>query len=505
MDLSDISLFRRDLTPADIACIKVEISLNNETISSIDVDIESVRCQLEQLRKKRFTHTQLINRCKGALTLARRIPPELLAKIFEHSAETWALTPFIVSQVCAAWRRAAQMPTVWSHISINCDIRDPVGRARFWLQMAQQAPLYITIVGANLLQTHLVQIVDLLLCRASQWRTLTLDLTLMRDTNYVLSQCTCIFPSLRSVYVMSQAAFEQELDGGNGHLDGLQQSFLDSPNFRHIEIVSNTVPTTVTSHISNLSLTLTDSPVQRPLSVTSLLQLLEGLPCLKCLKITMPVEFERPFISALDPSLTVILPQLESLTLEDAGGLSWILRHFRAPALTRLRLRTPEAEDRILHEDDTIGTAILDFLKVSSKVQLFELHNIDVWEQEFASWFALLPELRDLRLHDSDIDDEALRRLYGRGGLCPRLSRIDLRWCHHVRGTALVELVRSRQVTGEIGSSVFEGAIDEVAALHCSLVRKQDVISLAKLTRLRVVFTENDDYCRKFYTLNFIS
>jgi len=495
MDLSDISLFRRDLTSSDIASIKAEISANTKVIASINVEIESAWSKLEQLRMKRLTHTQLIHRCEAALTLAHRIPPELLAKIFEHSAEGWARAPFVVSQVCSAWRRAAQAPRVWSRISINWDLRKPVGRTRFWLQMARQAPLYITIMGANPPQTHLSHIMDLLLSHASQWKTFNVDLIPLRYTNYVLSRCTRVFPLLQSVSVLSLAAFQPAFDGGEGHLDGFQQSFMNSPNLKHVQIRSNVIPATVPSRTTELSLTFVDSPAQRPLSATTLLQLFESLPGLKHLKMTMPIHVEHPFVPALDPSLSVILPQLESLTLEDTGGLSWILSHIRAPLLTRLHLRTPEVEDMILHEENT-GSTVLSFLNASPKVQLLELHNIDIWPVTFAHCFASLPELRDLRLHDSDIDGAGLQGLYGKDGACPHLSRIDLRWCHHVRGTTLVELVDSRQEAGEMGVSTAPGRIDEVAALHCSLVRKQDVMQLAKRTRVRVVRRETDDYCR---------
>jgi len=73
---------------------------------------------------------------------------------------------------------------------------------------------------------------------------------------------------------------------------------------------------------------------------------------------------------------------------------------------------------------------------------------------------------------------------------CPDLRRIDLRWCQHVRGTTLVGLVESR---------VKEGGreIEEVVAIGCSLVRKQDGMQLAGLTTFRVVIGERDERCRE--------
>lgn len=499
MELSDPLLFRRDFTSDEISTIQEDINRNEQEVESINKDIAVVLSTVEQLRLKRFTHSLHIKRCKAALTLARRLLPELLGKIFEYAANGWARGPFVVSQVCSAWRAAAQSPRVWSRIYVNCDLEDPVGRATFWLEKARHAPLYITVMGSRRANpTHLFRVTNLLLVRAPQWATFTLDLLFLRDTNYVLSRCTPSFPNLRSVVVQGQGAVQMDVDGDVLEINGFERSFSNSPMLKEVQITANLVPVVVPSHISSLWLNFLESPPNRPVSAPALFALLESLPRLKQFRMQMPSEFEHRFISTGESDQVVELPQLESLVLEDIGGLAWIIKHIRAPFLKRLHLRSPEVEDSLPDVEELTGPSLLGFLEASPKLELLEMHHIDIWPEHFASCLALLPELQDLRLHDSDIDDEVIQGLYGRDGACSNLRRIDLRWCHHVRGTTLVELVQSRAPNG---FSTNTDGIEEIAALHCSLVRKQDIMHLARLAACRVVVKDENDYCRKLYAI----
>lgn len=433
-----------------------------------------------------------INRGKAALSLARLLLPELLAKIFELASDGWPRAPFVLSQVCSIWRAAAQSPRVWSRVFINCDLEDAAGRARFWLSKAQHAPLQIQVMGSRPALADLAQITSLLLSYASQWVTLALDLPLLRDTNYILSRCTVPVSKLRAITVKSEATFQQELDAGDSFID-LRDAFVDSPNLTRFKCSTNVVPPSLPFHITDLSMRFVDSPSHRPLSAASIVALLQNLNGLKELTIVMPSEFSHPFLISEDPSLLAHLPSLVSLSLEDAGGLSWILSHIDSPSLSRLHLRSPEVDDDPDHVQQPIGRCLLTMLKNSSKLQVLELHHIKIQTDSLQSCFAHLPELRGLRLHDMDIDDAIIQ---GLDEACPNLSRIDLRWCHLVHGAALVELARNRLARKQARLSSAE-TLQEISALHCSRIKKQDILELAKLATCRVVLEEEDDFCSK--------
>jgi hypothetical protein len=180
------------------------------------------------------------------------------------------------------------------------------------------------------------------------------------------------------------------------------------------------------------------------------------------------------------------LPKLRTLVYEDLRtGDFPILNYLSAPSLTHLHAYAqpdPEVYD--------VPTHLIGFLEDSPNVEMLELDRVDIWPAEWPSTLSLLPKLRRLYLHDSDIDDKDIERMCGKNGLCPDLRQIDLRWCQHVGGTTLVRLVESR---------VKEGGreIEEVAAIGCSLVRRQEAMQLATLTTFRVVVGEQDEHCRE--------
>lgn len=124
------------------------------------------------------------------------------------------------------------------------------------------------------------------------------------------------------------------------------------------------------------------------------------------------------------------------------------------------------------------------------------MHDIDLSPEAFAACFAALPQLRELRLHESSIRDATVRLLCAPAGLCPRLARLDLRWCGLLSGRVLVELVRGRNVVNSSPSALpAADPITEVAVINCCFVGEKDVLDLATLTACRVVMRGADDYC----------
>jgi hypothetical protein len=146
--LSDINVFRRHPSPQDAAELQALVVANESSVASLNEEIEACSRQLGALRAKSYAHIHTIRRCQAAMTLARLIPPELLANIFEHASDTgWTRAPIVVSHVCSTWRAAAlSHPGVWSRVTVNLDMRDPVG----WIEIlavhgSPGVPLHVKI------------------------------------------------------------------------------------------------------------------------------------------------------------------------------------------------------------------------------------------------------------------------------------------------------------------------------------------------------------------------
>ena len=482
--LSDASVFRRHPSPQDITELRALIATNESSLSSLNEEIEACSKQLSSLRAKSYNHAFTIRRCQAAMTLARLIPSELLAKIFEHASDTgWARAPIVVSQVCSTWRAAAQSyPGVWSRVTVNLDIRDPIGWTGYWLSMARQASLHVTIINTGP-AAQLGQVMALLLERSEQWVSLTLDLHLTH-TRQVLAVCTASFPKLCSVDVTLLAVDEiiGEAEGTTGFADAFQ----DAPALTSVSIVGNVLPRDLPPRLTSLNIEYTDPVGSRIGTTRSVIEALRNLPDLESLTLRLEVVLSVPI--TLPDIMEIELPKLRTFVYEDLWtGDFPILNYLSAPSLTHLHAHVqpdPEVNGSPAH--------LIGFLGDSPRVETLELDGVDIWPTQWLSILQLTPKLRNLYLHDSDIDDKVFERMCEKDGLCPDLQRIDLRWCQHVRGTTLVRLVESR---------VKEGGreIEEVAAIGCSLVRKQDAMQLASLTTFRVVIGERpgDEYCRE--------
>lgn len=570
----DLSVYRGEPSPEDILAANTEVRRHELAISSIHSRIASLLAEIAQLRVEEAEHQAAIRTCKGVTTLARLIPDELLAQIFEQCvADGWTLAPVVVSAVCSAWRRAARAPRVWSHVYLNCSAPDAYARTRYWLGMARSAPLDVTLVSVWNPTWQLEELMDLLVQHAARWRTLTIESTSLYQVNVVLSRIPLArvrMPALKEVTIQTEVHFDETVDDGATDVVGLADAFTlnTAPALTTLRYDANVAPRTsiFPAHLQHLTLTANESPTARPLSANDLVTALAGVPQLRSLTLSMPLHYEHPYVLLPDPDRAVVLPFLTTLTMYGPTDLNEFLFHLRAPQVKRLHLRSLEDMG---YRQQPIAPSLLWFLERSSPapfatdsssdrhqppatapvtpdlgtgavpLELLELHDIDLSPEAFIAIFRALPILRELRLHESSLSDGTLRALHGPHGLCPRLARVDFRWCGHLTGRALVALVRSRlpewaragpppdggpvdsgagaddadsERAMEIevlnpaaaGDGARETAVplEEVAVINCCFVEEQDVLELARLTTCRVVLRErDDDYCRASFLL----
>lgn len=483
--------FRRHPTIADINEVHEAISLQEKAILTIDNKIEGLMRDVRRLAHQKSQHQGRIRHFKSLITLATRMPMEILAIIFEHAASDWARAPLVVLQVCSAWRAAVNSPGVWSHIYVSCESWDPYGRTRFWLEKAQKVPLYITI-ETQAFGSSLEQVMDLLLEHADQWRSFTINTLFTRQANYILSRCNRHTPDLRRVDIRTDLL---RRDDDEDHLLGFSDAFRTASRLTTVHLSRELSPEMdLPDGITSLYLHLPEWSGPATLSAMSIVRLLEGLPCLEQLTMEFPMHHSRAFIFAPDPTLTVTVPYLESLTLVVSPDINAVLPYIYAPSLRYLYLRS--SEDPIGHGHLHTGASLVHFIEQSlPPLELLDLHDIDLLPADFTRCFASSHSLKELRLHESEINDDVIRLFNGPTGLCPQLTRLDLRWCGLVTGQALVELVQSRLVT--IEGSVCR-PIEEVAALNCTFVKESNIMDLAEMTTCRVVIRPNDDICREF-------
>lgn len=525
MDATSESVFRREPTAIEIAEATSGIHTHEQAVAQLNNSIQSLQRQITSLKVVQAGHVQTINRHKGVITLARRIPTELLARIFERCVKDgWYRAPVVASRVCSQWREAARYPRVWSRIYLNLEDLNAFGRTRYWLRMASQAPLHIILISTWRIRAPLLlDAMGLLLGHATGWKSFQLEVNTLQHIQLValcIKQSNSVFHQLKRISIKSHIPFELEVGNNDGEtIDFIETLSSDkAPNLCQLLISCNSVPTTITwpSHIRELDLKITELSSGRPLSANSIVSLLAAMPRLTHLQLSMPFEYEDEYVDDGDVE-GVVFPELVSLILYGPSNMNGLLCYLHTPRLRRLHLRSGDQGYR----QDPIGPSLLRLIRdtagfiSSSPIEIMELYDVDLSPEYFASCFASLPNLRELHLHESSISDATLRLLQAgffdqeaSGCLCPKLAKIDLRWCANITGRAVVNLVRSRIPTGSEGSlppflmpGQFIGSDDavaypivEVTIINCCYVLEQDILDLSGMVSCRVVVWESD-YC----------
>ncbi|TCD70487.1 hypothetical protein EIP91_003248 [Steccherinum ochraceum] len=514
----DISVYRREPTLDEVAEASAHIATSVKDITALQSQIQELQDQMRMLQRQQAGHYRDIERHKGVITLARRIPPELLASIFEICVDGgWTRGPIVVSHVCSQWRLAAQDPRVWSRIYVNLDDTNTIGRMRHWLRMARAAPLDITLVAsARVWPRYVSDVMTLLSKHSEQWVSLTLDVEALQNVQAVVTSCLLLdtLPHLRTVRITTMGVQVGPLTEGESEGDlALAQAFTPerAPSLHTLSLHLVSLPERISlpSHLLSLKLDFAETLPPIPIPAQSLVDLLNPLERLERLSLSLPLQHEQPFI--LEPDQSITLESLTSLTIFGPTDLNDLLSYVRAPSLRQLRLRSLED---LGYRQTPIGPSLHAFLQASPLVEHLELYDVDLSPEYFASCFPALENLTELRLHESAISGATLKLLYGRGHasyggetapsalrMCPRLTKLDVRWCGHLSGKSLVELVRSRlpppKKSGDdstIADATADAPITEITAINCCFVEEQDVLDLAKTTLCRVVIRDSD-YC----------
>lgn len=500
MSTHEASLYRRTPLPDEIDAANAEITEHEHAIAALEAQIKNLMTEISSLRTTQRGHYEHIRRCKGVITLARRLPEELLTKIFEHCvADGWTRAPMVVSHVCSTWRKAAMAPLVWSRIYLDADSTAALGRTRFWLQRVREVPIDIELVASwHTPRSQLADTIDLLCRRSCQWQSLRITMDGLDHTAFAIANFTHPMENLRTIEIQTCLHEDGDMDSNLTLSRFFNQQL--APKLSTVHFSCNVFPESLRlpSHITMLDLNVLESPFHQPMANVGLVDLLNGLPNLRRLVLQLPLVYNTQ-IADEDQSRIADLPQLTSLTINGPSDLNGMLAHLRVSKLRELRLRSFEDDTRRLQEP--LAPSLMQFLANSQPaLELLELHDSDLPYGTFVDCLRTLPDLRTLRLHESSISDDTIRLFSGPNALCPKLTQLGLRWCSHLGGHALVEVIKNRATPNghtdvRTDGSLAVEPITELDILNCCFVGEQDVLQLARMATVRLLVRE-DDYCR---------
>jgi len=82
------------------------IQIERAHSTAIEQEMEALLTSVRRLQFKKAVHESQIRHYQGLITMARRLPPELLAAIFELCVDDgWTRMPLVASGVCTEWRK----------------------------------------------------------------------------------------------------------------------------------------------------------------------------------------------------------------------------------------------------------------------------------------------------------------------------------------------------------------------------------------------------------------
>ncbi|KAF7973014.1 hypothetical protein HWV62_16400 [Athelia sp. TMB] len=179
-------------------------------LAQLDSALEHLKAAQERLLLKRSALQQYATAHAALLSPIHRVPPEILAAIFEYLLPEWdsanQRSRMLPSHVCKRWRELSlSTPYFWSEISVVVDswhIGHKLERAEAWLARSGSLPLTVQLsFHAPVCRAQWQSALDLLLPHSKRWRHLSIYSTVptglvgLKDNLPMLEGLHAEFPS----------------------------------------------------------------------------------------------------------------------------------------------------------------------------------------------------------------------------------------------------------------------------------------------------------------------
>ena len=171
LDESEVLILRKTLRDA------------NSDLHGLHCDIARVQAILDKLRLERESLCKFTIEHNAFLAPIRRLPMEILIKIFMHcmdysrSTSNPQLAPSLISRVCKGWRQVAlSTQELWSSITVT-HYQPSSAKVKLWISRASSAPLSIRLYPINpqtLREAKIEPVIAVLVQHCDRWRHLDL-------------------------------------------------------------------------------------------------------------------------------------------------------------------------------------------------------------------------------------------------------------------------------------------------------------------------------------------
>ena len=406
---------------------------------------------------------------------------DILSLIFIDAFHSGSSSLSTLASVNRTWSNVVERtPQLWTRLVLNeeSDFID-LEYAEFYLPKSGALPIDVHITFRNYADVNQIGgVTALLRNHASRFRSLELHVRFHKELEAFISS---IGGGRPAPLLEELVLYVGHSDASDSEIHSLPTAFTPSPRLAHIKLSGSSIPKTLQPTVTSLTIIGPHHMV----AVNNMIPCLESTPFLEEFTFDgydnpsalshISSKFENPHI--------ISLPNLCTAKVTVPGYGVYLLRVIDAPELTAIHLDDSGVHDCYEGEEgwDVDVSALYSITLRHLSARSRNLRNITLKYTEFHSPLedytlilngAGFPQLEELVLIGTDIDDKALLAASGGGG-SSTLKKLTLRRCKRVTGDGLLGFVRGRR--SDFHLSLF----------YCRSVRKTAIVELSEFVNIQ--------------------
>jgi hypothetical protein len=404
-------------------------------ISQCEANLSNIDNEMSCLSERRKMCLGQMYAYHAAFSHARRLPPEIVAKIFLLAQSPQHMTNSTFTSICSAWRNVAiSTPALWNRVDIQSSKRKPSKQAallKIHCERARALPIDVFFhswMAAAALKGEPSPIVALL-PYVKNIRTLNL---------WVPSKWLEVLLGLPEESFRSLEDFSAKLCGQSTITQDLRPTLTltSAHHLRSLKIEGFSLVLRIPSQLSNLTLDLDLTPAEY-------LGVLCNCPNLETLGLTFSSSADD-----MESDKTILLPLLRSLSLRIPVDCSYntFLDHITLSLLTDLDICYDDLEQ------PWPQSSFLSLLSRSScHLERLTLDKVEMTSEEFYECLRAMPSLVYLDLNFIYVmEDWILDELVNGGAASPLLPNLQifhlfpLEFSHRFSDESFANMVESR-------------------------------------------------------------
>jgi hypothetical protein len=346
--------------PSEIISVQQTISHAHVDMLQLDRDIERVQAVLNQLKSHRDGIQNYVDEHRAVLAPIRRLPPEILSKIFIHclparKSHSFRISqaPLLLGRICSGWRSVMlTTPQLWSTFALVSSFRSTNNAlCNVWLERSGSCPLTLVIGSLGGTTEEAYAVIATLASHCHRWRHLVL---MSPSAMQYISTADLHLPCLESVEI---AMHDIILTGGR------TVTIENAPRLRAFKMDSLGLAPAI--RVPWCQLTEYHVKFDNLDSCIAALQQSANVESCKLTCRTDAAELTQEY-------LPVVLPHLRSLHIVVGGDLTNLFNHLVLPALRDIHITQhasqgsgsiwPQSQFHSLlsHTTESLRTLVLD-------------------------------------------------------------------------------------------------------------------------------------------------